>query len=377
MPEHAPSSPQGNLPAKSWQQKGLGIFWRVAIMVLAAWLLKKTLDSSGADILDALRKADKSFLLAAFFSYGLIQLLAAWRWRLLMQVQQMRLPFLRAFKLTMVSNFFSLLIPGAVSGDLLKIAYAGQCFEGRKTEILLTIMLDRILGLSAMFFAATLATLLYIGKLPELWYQNRLLVMAVLLANAGCLACIVIYALYRGRKMFAKSQLLQRALAGINRCLPNFLHSTLQRLQAAFALYQTKQRILGKHVLYSILIDLINAFALFAIGKSLGEKAMSAVQYTLVTQISNASALLPITPGGIGIRDLLSAAFFRAFAANPLEVAGSIPVVFTIIVVSWNLLGAAIFVCSPKMRKLTPKNEQELPFPSSSPDGSAESTKAI
>ncbi len=351
MPETFTTYQPVKPPARSWLRLFLGVFWRLTILLLAFWLLKITLQSSGADVFADLGKAKKPFLLIAFLAYGLIQMLAAWRWGLLLGVQQMHLPFLQAFKLTMVGNFFSLIIPGAVSGDLLKIAYAGQYFGGRRTEILLTIMLDRILGLFAMFFAASLATLMYLPLLPELWRAHRLLGLAVLAANAGCLLCILVYGLYRKKDFFLKSRLVRAGFAAVYRRLPGMLVNILERLQTAFGLYQKQQVILGKHVLYSILVHLTNAFSLFAIGKALGERAMSVTQYTLATQIANATGLLPLTPGGLGMRDAVSSAFFKAFNATPPEVAGSIPVVFSIIVVTWNLLGALVFIFSPSLRK--------------------------
>ncbi len=351
MPETFTTSAPVKPPARSWLRRCLGLSWRIGVLLLAFWLLKITLKSSGSDIFADLGGANKPFLLIAFLAYGLIQMLAAWRWGLLMGVQKMHLPFFQAFKLTMVGNFFSLIIPGAVSGDLLKIAYAGQYFIGRKTEILLTIMLDRILGLFAMFFAASLATLMYLPQLPDLWRTHRLLGLAVLAANAGCFFCILVYGLYRKRDFFLKSQLVSSGFSALYRRLPGLLVNILERLQAAFGLYQKQQVILGKHVLYSILVHLINAFSLFAIGKALGERAMSVTQYTLSMQIANATGLLPLTPGGLGMRDAVSAAFFKAFEATPPEVAGSIPVVFSIIVVSWSLIGALIFIFSPGLRK--------------------------
>ncbi|MFA6929544.1 MAG: lysylphosphatidylglycerol synthase transmembrane domain-containing protein [Lentisphaeria bacterium] len=337
--------------AHSWVRRCLSIIWRLAILLLAVWLLKMTLKSSGADILKDLRQANHGFLILAFLAYGVIQMLAAWRWGLLMRVQQMHLPFFEAFKLTMVGNFFSMLIPGAVSGDLLKIAYAGQYFIGKKTEILLTIMLDRILGLFAMFFAAFLATIFYLKFLPDLWQNHRLLGLAVLAVNAGCLGCILAYFLYRRKAFFLRSKGLRGSLDFVYRHLPKVIIRILDRLQAAFRLYQNQQQVLGKHFFYSILVHLINAFCLFAIGKSLGEKAMSVSQYTLSTQIANATGLLPLTPGGLGMRDAVTAAFFKAFHADPAEISGSIPVVFSIVVVSWALLGALVFIFSPALRK--------------------------
>ncbi len=324
--------------------------WRLAVILLALWLIRLTLRSSDADILSDIRYGNWQLLAMAALMYGVMQLLAVWRWQLLMEVQGMHLPLLTAFRLTMVGNFFSMFIPGSVSGDVLKIAYTGQYFPGHKTEITLTILLDRIIGLAAIFFAALLATVSNLDRLRELFKHYPNLGIAIIVVNLGCVVFFVAYGLYRSKDWLLSLSLLRRGNEVIFRHLPKFLSAILTRLNTALEMYQNRQRALAAHALISVVIHFCNAACFYTIGKALGESAMSAREYLLTTQMAATTGLIPLTPGGIGTRDAVSAAFFSAFAANPAEVAGSIPVVYSLILLLWGVIAAIVFICSPTLR---------------------------
>ncbi|MDD3695875.1 MAG: lysylphosphatidylglycerol synthase transmembrane domain-containing protein [Lentisphaeria bacterium] len=331
----------------------LALVWRILVLLLAFYLLHITLRSSGADLKQEFLRAKWPYLLLAFALNFLIQAMAAWRWSLLMSVQQMRLPYISAFKLSMAGNFFSLVIPGAVSGDLLKVAYAGRLFSGRKTEIFLTVLLDRVLGLFAMFIAALLASLLYLPRLPAFCREQPLLGLALLAVNLACLGMLLGYFLIVSRRRFSERGFFAFGLRILSFLTPGFLQGLLARLQAAFQLYRQDSRVLSKHITYSTLVHILNALVLFCLGKALGEKVMSFLEYCLATQVANTTGLLPLTPGGIGVRDAVSSAFFKAFAAEPASVAGSIPVMASALMIITALLGALFFVCSPRLRRMS------------------------
>ncbi|NLF93725.1 MAG: flippase-like domain-containing protein [Oligosphaeraceae bacterium] len=342
-----PTSPS-RLPAAIFRYA-----WRLAVIVLAIWLIRVTLRSSDADILSDVRQADWHLLGLAALIYGTIQLLAVWRWQLLMDVQGMHLPLLLAFRLTMIGNFFSMFIPGSVSGDVLKIAYAGRCFPGRKTGIALTVLLDRIIGLAAIFFAALLATVSNLDRLRELFTSHPTLGLAIIVVNAGCIACLLAYALYRCQEHLLALPLLQSGSSAIMRRLPHFLSGILSRLRLGLDMYKKRQTVLGAHALISVLIHVCNGACFYTIGKALGEHAMTAREYLLSTQVAVSTGIIPLTPGGIGTRDAVSAAFFQAFAADPAEVAGSIPVVYSFILLLWGVIAAGVFICSPTLRQVS------------------------
>jgi heme/copper-type cytochrome/quinol oxidase subunit 2 len=73
-------------------------------------------------------------------------------------------------------------------------------------------------------------------------------------------------------------------------------------------------------------------------------------QYFLTTQVANTVAAIPITPGGVGTRDATTAAFLSAFDATPADKVGSIPVIMSLVIVFWGLVGAVVFIFSPEAR---------------------------
>ena len=71
-----------------------------------------------------------------------------------------------------------------------------------------------------------------------------------------------------------------------------------------------------------------------------GERDIPYSAYFVSTQIGNAVTLVPATPGGLGMRDAVSSAFFEALGVAPSDKTGAIPVVNSILVVLWALAGA-------------------------------------
>jgi len=72
--------------------------------------------------------------------------------------------------------------------------------------------------------------------------------------------------------------------------------------------------------------------------------------YLLTAQVANTVAAIPLTPGGVGTRDVVAKEYFLALGAEPTEKVGSIPVIMTMVMVGWGLVGAVIFVLCPRRR---------------------------
>ena len=85
------------------------------------------------------------------------------------------------------------------------------------------------------------------------------------------------------------------------------------------------------------------ALLLFTVGHALGETKLSLSGYALATQVANAVAAVPVTPGGLGLRDFGIKLFFDALGA-PAAQTGNIPVTMSLIISAWALLGAGVFI---------------------------------
>lgn len=97
------------------------------------------------------------FLILVFWSLPITAL----RWWLLLQSIRLRLSFFRACILTWVGYFFSLILPGSVSGDVVKGYYVIKANKNKgKIDILMTLLIDRFIGLFGLIFLSVTGLLL-------------------------------------------------------------------------------------------------------------------------------------------------------------------------------------------------------------------------
>ena len=93
---------------------------------------------------------------------GMTILLGVIRWRMVLKLQGLALPFGRATEISLVAHFFNSFLLGSTGGDLLKAYYAARETHHKKAEAVTTVFIDRLVGLFAMLlFACMMAGLSY------------------------------------------------------------------------------------------------------------------------------------------------------------------------------------------------------------------------
>jgi uncharacterized membrane protein YbhN (UPF0104 family) len=85
---------------------------------------------------------------------GATVLLGALRWRMVLRVQGLDLPVGRTLEISLVAQFFNAFLLGSTGGDLLKAYYAARETHHKKTEAVVTVLVDRIIGLFSMLLFA-------------------------------------------------------------------------------------------------------------------------------------------------------------------------------------------------------------------------------
>jgi len=79
-----------------------------------------------------LRRADWRWLLAGVFAYGVVEILGAIQWQLLLRIQGFRLPWLQATSIFFIGFFFTLFTPSLIAGDAVQIFYLVKAKPERK-----------------------------------------------------------------------------------------------------------------------------------------------------------------------------------------------------------------------------------------------------
>jgi len=358
-----PKSPVGVAipPARSRLRQAVGAGLRMLLgFGLAFLLLRYTLHANRTELSLVLRQASKPLLLAALVLYGVVILITVCRWGVLLRVQGIHLPAWELVRLTMIGVFFNMAIPGAVGGDLVKMGYIARLAPGRRTEAVLTIMLDRIIGLLALFFVATVMVLLSLSLLAEMGRDDRALQMAAYLVGVGSMGGITAVVLVEFRAVLVRHGWIARLLGLGRRVLPETVVHVVERLAAALDLYRRKRGSVLAAFALALSVHSLLAIDFYCIGVALGEKRLTLGNYFLTTQVANAAGAIPITPSGVGTRDAVAARFFRAMHADP-ELAGAIPVTLSLIIVFWSLVGAGVFVFSRGARRAWSQGLDERP----------------
>ena len=322
----------------------LGWLLKLLGVVLAVWLVRRTLTSADADLGVALASAWKAPLIAAVVVYGVVNLIAAWRWGVLLKVQGICISLFDLFRLTLIGVFFSNIIPGSISGDLIKIAYLMRYAGERKTEAILTIAVDRFIGLGGLFLVALVSTFFLLVNYPELLQQGGIVVYAIGAVCSGGVAMAVAAVVIAQREPILRIKPIAAVVQWLARVLPRWLNELLARVIAAIDLYRSHPVATLKVLLVSGCIHTLLAGMNLLLGKAFHEHVMTPLQYVITTQLGNVTGLLPLTPGGLGIRDSVTSYFLNVFGASPQEAMALIPVTYSLIYVIWALVGAVFMV---------------------------------
>lgn len=267
------------------------------------------------EIFKAFRTFDFRYLLPAFLLTYLQFFFSALRWHSLAKVLQIRLTLPEAFSLTMQGNFFSLVIPGgAIGGDVVKMAVLGKRTPaGSKVEGVFTVFTDRVIGMAALFSLALLlllseaGTLMKIrwGSLPQSTFLNVLFTGGTaLLCLAGLGASLLFF--------FHKALFKLPGVTFLFQKLDGLAKGAFSRMTEAATSYAGHwRRLLCWIILTVFLIHLLAVLPFMLLLQGLGVQFSCLTVITAVV-IGNIAGLIPLFPGGIGIRDLVTVTLLAA-----------------------------------------------------------------
>lgn len=304
-----------------------GVFGFLLALGLVGWVVAR----SGIDPARVLATVNRSLMLTAFLVYGLGFLTASWRWFLLLSHIRVNLPFLTVLRLALIGLFFNLFVPGGVGGDLIKMVYLKRESGDRYPQALLTVLLDRLLGLGGLLLLALVALAINGSMVSGGSAEMRGILAVVGVAITGGLLCGLAFLVW---PWFSRGTGIQ-ALAGR---LPESVVSVASKVGEALDLLRAAPGKLLILVLLSTVGHLTATLGVTLIARGVGDSALTFAECLLATQLANLVAAVPLTPGGLGGRDLVMSLLLRAAGASA-AVAGSIPVLVSVLLICWSVVG--------------------------------------
>lgn len=279
--------------------------WPFGVGILV-WLYLQNRDNLG----DVLTRDKHWGLLGAALGLCLVSTLCTFvRWYLLVRAQKFDFRVTDAIRLGFVGLLFNYVGPGAAGGDLFKAFILAKRQQSRRTVAVATVLLDRILGLLALFAVGALATLFHppLPNFPELTLTSWLL-------WGGTIAGVI------GFTMMLAPVITHHPLVRTLERLP-LVGRPFGELLHGVELYQSQTGLLGAALGLSLAghIGLIGGF--YLCGLAMQPQIPSLLTHYYFMPIAELFSVLIPTPGGIGALEGAIQRFYVALMSNTLPAA--------------------------------------------------------
>lgn len=216
-------------------------------------------------------------------------LLTFLRWYLLIWAQGLPFGVRDGLRIGFIGYLFNQLIPGAVSGDLVKAVLLAREQE-RRTVAISTVVIDRIVGMYALALVAGLASLVFWRNLRDEPTLRTIGMWVMVVVGVGTLGFGMLFTplLYRGRWV---DRLGRLPVGG----------GLIREVLSAMGVYHSKQRVVLLAVAMSVLVHLGLVSALYSTAWALKSPPWSVETHYLMAPVGLTINAIPLTPGGVGV----------------------------------------------------------------------------
>ncbi len=247
----------------------------------------------------------------------------SYRWQILLDALDLRVPLRTTTSLYFVGSFFNTVLPSGFGGDVVKAAELAHA-SGRSGEAVGTVVMDRFLGIVGLLFMG-MAALLLAGD----WVDQRIT------WGIGILFTALLAGFWLLRQRWLMSRLSYLIPQRWREPILTFSRALYSGLQGYSA------RTLAWAMAVSVLFNLTWVAVNVVLGWSLGIDA-SLAHYLVFVPLVSLSLLLP-SVGGLGVRELTYVALFGLIGV-PEERAFALGILVYAVTFATGLIGGLIYL---------------------------------
>ena len=251
----------------------------------------------------------------------------AFRWQRLLRAGRIELPYSKVLTLTLMGNFFNHALPSLIGGDVIKAYYAMRSHADRKSNVVVSLVADRIVGLAGLAIAC-LAAIASDWNNPLVHSIKRPIFIIVALLALG-LAILFVPGLAR---VLHLTRLVQK--------LP-FKRFT-ESLHRVVGLYSAQPAVWLLAIVLSVLIHFILLTCVYLGARALAPGPGYADYLVLLPPTWMISAV-PITPGGAAWMEMWYQTLFSK-AGVSATAALSLSLFHRFILLIWALPGLVLYI---------------------------------
>lgn len=274
--------------------------------------------------------------------------LSGLRWKWLLKTQSKEdLPFAQIARVTWIGLFFNSFLPGAVTGDIIKLVYARDLDKNlSKTFLVTSVFIDRILGLTGLLLILGTSSLIYYSEITSTSSQMTNLVHFNLLLVFGAI-CFV-------GTMFLPKR-IQSKLLDFSKLVP-VLGNKITKTLKQFWIMGSSKRVVLKSILFSVFLQLFSFVAFYLISSPFYSKPIPLSMILSFIPIGFVAVAIPISPAGLGVGHVI---FEQLFKFAGIAGGASFFNLYFVFKISMNAIGVIPYLLSTKKHDLSETSEFE------------------
>ncbi len=245
---------------------------------------------------------DLSLVFLIFAIIFLVMVLGNLKWFILLKSQKINICFSDSFYLYYTGYTFNYFLPGGIAGDALKIAYITK--RGQKRSVAaLSIIIDRAIGLLAMilvimFFLPSLSAKLNTLKWITNDYPHFVIPYFITISLLTVTTIVLVFYFINHKRTY------QKITNSLKRKKGRIFELLLKLTKAIFS-YRKSRMALLLNIIIAITIQIIIAISFLLAGQKILGENISLLSYTLASIITQIISVIPISPGGIGVGEVI------------------------------------------------------------------------
>lgn len=282
-----------------------------------------------------------SFTYAAFL-FLVVTFLGIIRWNIFLKILKKDLSFKRIFVSHCGGLFFNNFLPSSIGGDIARTLDL-SIHTKDSSSILATVLLDRLSGFLGLVLVGLFG--FFYGYSAGLLTDLRLLLFMVILG----LILIFCFLILFSKRIF---NFFQKIL------IFKFLKEKSKEFHHSCYIFRFQEKAMIKTLLLSVILQAIFSVVSYFIGMSLGIK-IDITYYLIFIPIVSTISILPISIGGLGLRDNAAVVLFSALGVAADKIAAMTLIIFAFLFFV-GVIGGVIYGIALHNRRLQCNKEDTL-----------------
>jgi glycosyltransferase 2 family protein len=272
-----------------------------------------------------LRQVEPAWIALALVVQAALLLVSGWRWRRLLVTQDVHASTWQLTISCLVANFFNNFLPSNIGGDVVRIADTAG-LTGSRTVATAVVLLDRALGLIALFAVAACGSMMLRHALPGTAY------LWVLLVLGAVGAAIVV----------SRPALVPRLLRPLTRLRKDWVTERLGRIEDMLARVGSDRGRLLQAFCGALVVQLLVVLFYLCVAWGLHvdlplRDALVIVPVSLVIQLA------PVSINGFGVREAVFSYLFRRLG-HPVDAGLALSIAGAALLIVASLPGGLVFL---------------------------------